>query len=361
MANANGVWIKTHVYRENNWLKADVHMVTMGEPTVFTVGVDMAKIVRAVKAYHALQLHADNGSVVSGEDDEISGCVGCELDTDDIGDDQSGQYGLIGYDDDDIGSLFGKVVKAVKHPKKTIKKAGKIAVRAVTKPRASIKSLAKTVKSVAKSKLVKQIASTAKKVIKSKVTAGIISTMAVVYPPVGIPAAAAYAAANMALAAVERGNAIRKSAVGMLQQAKKTGIKPFISDTTKKLLATAVSQDKTARAKIDAIIQTAKFSEDPRKKLEAAKMVKVFEVVAKNRVKVRAIPTAAKKAAGKNRVKGMVVNERGGIAFGTFDENPLGRGAALLYRPGKSIPGSFTKIGGCIGCSMGSNPWPNLR
>jgi hypothetical protein len=340
MASANGVWIKTHVYREGNWLKADVHMVTMGEPTVFTAAVDMAKVVRAVKAYHDQYLHAAR---VSGEELEISGCVGCD------------------YDDDDIAGLFGKIVKAVKNPKATIKKAGKIAVRAVTKPRASVKSLAKTVQSVAKSKLVKQIGETAKKVIKSKVTAGIVSTMAVVYPPVGIPAAAAYAAANVALAAIERGQAIKKTAVSMLQSAQKSGIKPVLKDTTKALLAKAVTQEKKAKQKVNALIQTAKFSEDPKKKLEATKMVKVLELVANNRAQVRAIPTAAKKAAGKNRVKGLVVNERGGIVYGLFDENPLGRGAALLYRPGKSIPGSFTKIGGCIGCSMGSNPWPNLR
>jgi len=346
MANANGVWIKTRVYRDGNFLKADVHLVTMGEPTVFTVGVDMARIARAVKAYHDQYLHP----VVSGESYELGesdDCVGCDCigaDCDDL-------------DDSDIGSLFGNVVKAVKSPKKTLKKAAK----AVTHPKATVKSMAKTVKSVAKSKLVKQIAETSKKVIKSKVTAGIVSTMAVVYPPVGVPAAAAYAAANVALSYIERGQAIKKTAVSMLQSARKSGVKPVIADATKKLLAEAVTKEKEAKAKVNAIIQTAKYSSDPQKKLDATKMVKVLEVVANNRAAVRAIPTAAKKAAGKNRVRGLVVNERGGIVYGLFDENPLGRGAALLYRPGKSIPGSFTKIGGCIGCSMGTNPWPNLR
>lgn len=338
MANANGVWIKTHVYREGNFLKADVHLVTMGEPTVFTVGVDMARLARAVKAYH------DRHLTISGSEAyELGDCVGCDC---------------IGSDcDDNIGSLFGNVVKAVKNPKATIKRAGSM----VTHPKATVQSLAKTVQAVAKSKLVKQIADTSKKVIKSKVTAGIVSTMAVVYPPVGIPAAAAYAAANVALAAIERGQAIKKTAVSMLQQAKRSGVTPRIGDSTKALLAKAVTQEKKAKAKVGAIIQTAKFSADPQKKLDATKMVKVLELVANNRAAVRAIPTAAKKAAGKNRVRGLVVNERGGIVYGLFDENPLGRGAALLYRPGKSIPGSFTKIGGCIGCSMGSNPWPNLR
>ena len=108
MANANGVWIKTHVYREGNFLKADVHLVTMGEPTVFTVGVDMARLARAVKAYH------DRHLTISGSEAyELGDCVGCDC---------------IGSDcDDNIGSLFGNVVKAVKNPKATIKRAGELA------------------------------------------------------------------------------------------------------------------------------------------------------------------------------------------------------------------------------------------
>jgi len=302
MAVANGVWIKTHVYRDGSWLKADVHLVTMGEPTVFTVGVDMAKVVRALKAYHDRYLH-------SSEAAQISGCIGCDSDY-------------------DIGGIFGKITKAAKK--------------------------------VTKNKLVKQIAATTKKVVKSKITGGVVSALAVVYPPVGVPAAAAYAAANLALSHIERGQAIKRAAVATLQQAKKSGVKAVIADKTKKLLAVAVTQEKDAKKKLNAIVQTAKFSEDPKKKADAMKMVKVLEVVAETRAKVRAIPTKAKTQAGKNRVKGLVVNERGGIVYGLFDENPLGKGAALLYRPGKSIPGSFVKVGGCIGCSMGANPWPNL-
>jgi len=63
----------------------------------------------------------------------------------------------------------------------------------------------KAARKIAKSKLVKSVYRGARGVIKSKVVGGILTAGAVAFPPVGVPAAAAYAGANALVGAVDRG------------------------------------------------------------------------------------------------------------------------------------------------------------
>ena len=72
------------------------------------------------------------------------------------------------------------------------------------------------VKKIAKSKLVSQVAKTVKSVVQSKITGAAIGAAAVVFPPVGVPAAAAYATANTALAALDKASQIKKQAQSVL-------------------------------------------------------------------------------------------------------------------------------------------------
>ena len=325
MAQPNGVWFKTHVYREGRFLKADVFLVVAGHAKKFTVGIDMARVARAVKEYHDKTLH---GHLDGGKNDGLSrvsgDCIGGDCD-------------CIG--GDCIGGWFS--------------------------------SIAKVVKKVTRSKLVTAISHSIKSVVKSKVTGSLAGALAVAFPPVGVPAAAAYAGANAALAAVERGNEVRRAAANLVRRAKASGKPAVLAPETRARLKAAVALEAKARASIRKVVETSKYSGDPRKKADAARVVRVLQIVAKNRAEMRAIPmknrrTAAKVRAGQMKAphtRGLVVDERGHITRGTFAVNPLGKGAALLYQGGKkkALRGTYTKVGGCIGCSLGTNPWPNLR
>lgn len=77
-------------------------------------------------------------------------------------------------------------------------------------------SFIKKVGKIAKSKLVADVGKAVKSVVQSKVTGAAVGLAAVVFPPVGLPAAAAYATANTALAALERAKAVKDTAQTVL-------------------------------------------------------------------------------------------------------------------------------------------------
>ena len=62
----------------------------------------------------------------------------------------------------------------------------------------------KAVKKIGKSKLLGKVTNAVRDVVRSKLTAAAVSGAAVVFPPVGVPAAAAYATANAAISAIEQ-------------------------------------------------------------------------------------------------------------------------------------------------------------
>lgn len=62
-------------------------------------------------------------------------------------------------------------------------------------------------------KVAKAAASATKSVVKSPITKSVVGVTAVVYPPVGVPAAAAVAVADKTITELEKGNATAKKAV----------------------------------------------------------------------------------------------------------------------------------------------------
>lgn len=384
MLSPNGFWIKTHIYQEGQMLRAKSYLVVAGEPHVFEVAVNLELIEKALRAYHA-RLHAE--SKISGVDD-LGPCVGC------------GEVPL-------ISGFLGNISKAVK-------KVGKSKI---------VKAVASTAKKITQTKVVKTAMKVAKPVLKtgrailrSKVTAGVMASVAVAFPPVGVPAAAAYAGANAALAVIEKGNAIRKAALATLNKAKALGKKPVISAPVKAQISTALKAEALAKTQIAKLAVAAKTASDPKKQTEAKKLLAVVSVAAKNRAAVKAIPVttptqtkaavalANQKTAQSNvaqktaqalvqkakaaptptnviqakvaqttalakkveavkaqaevikptaRAQGLIVTDRGLIVRGVFNELPVGGTRAQYYRPGKSLPGNYQRIaGGCIGCGF---------
>lgn len=77
-----------------------------------------------------------------------------------------------------------------------------------------VKSLSSAAKSIGRNKLVKGLSRGVKSVIRSPATGAILNAAAVAFPPVGLPAAAAYQGAHAALSALDkRGNVLKKLGV----------------------------------------------------------------------------------------------------------------------------------------------------
>jgi hypothetical protein len=95
----------------------------------------------------------------------------------------------------------------------------------------------------------------------------------------------------------------------------------------------------------------------------------VLNTAAKARAKIAQIPAKAAQTSVTARAliskpsavaTGLVVDDRGLIRHGRFNEVPTGniRGG-LLYQRGKPVSGNWEQISGdCIGCT---NPFPGLR
>lgn len=385
MVAPNGFWIKTHIWQEGSLLKAKSYLVVAGEPVVFEVAVNLTLVEKALIAYHK-RLHSL--AQISGEAHELGPCIGCGP-----------------APDYQISGLLGNLSKAVqKVGKSKLVKAVSNTAKKVVQTKVAQKAIA----------IAKPVAKAAKAVVKSKVTGALIATAAVAFPPVGVPAAAAYASANAALAAIEKGGAIRKAAVSTLNKIKATGQKPVLSTAVKAQLTSAVKAEQLAKTQIAKLAVAAKTASDPKKQVEAKKVLAVVSVAAKNRAQVKAIPvktpaqtqaavkvanqktavsntaqqtakaavatakaaptpanTVAAKVAQEKalaakveavkaqaevvkpaaRAQGLIVTDRGLIVRGVFNELPVGGTRGLLYRPEKSLAGNYQKIaGGCIGC-----------
>lgn len=320
MVSPNGFWIKTHFYRDGDMLKARSFMVVAGDPVVFEVGVNLRVLEAALVKYHN-RLESQYHNRPTDEKHLVSGCMDC---------------------DDEIGSVWSSIKGAAK---------------------GAVKGVKKSVTAIAKSKVVKAVAKTAKSIVKSKVVGTMSAGLAVAFPPVGLPAAAAYASANAAMAAIDRGNALRKAAVATVSKAKATGKPVKLPNATKTALAKAIALEKKARATIQKVANTAQYSTDPNKKAQAQRTMGVLSIAAKARAATKAIPAKAAKTSTTARaiaakptavVTGLVVTERGLIVKGKFNEVSAGKIRGQLYRRGRSLPGQFNKIG----CA---NPWPNIH
>jgi hypothetical protein len=141
-------------------------------------------------------------------------------------------------------------------------------------------SIVKAVKSIAKSKIVRSISRAAKSVVQSKALGAAVAGLAVVFPPVGLPAAGAFAAANVALAAIENGNKAIKEGERLVASGK------GLTARDKAMLKFAIDKKKRAQARLQLAVNKAKKPPNPRLgMLQKA-------VFAKNReLKARGAPT----------------------------------------------------------------------
>ena len=90
----------------------------------------------------------------------------------------------------------------------------------------AFRAVKSVVKKVANSKVFRAIKGAVKSVIKSKYVGYALSAVAVVFPAVGVPAAAAFYSAQKILAAAEKGGAAAKKAVKMVGGLRKLAKKP---------------------------------------------------------------------------------------------------------------------------------------
>ena len=170
--------IQIKLHRRGPWLVAVAHIQGPGKPIVVTARANLQQMERFAKA-KLLQLYSAIRQRVA--------------------------VGAI--DQDAAVGFFGFVKKAFKAVKNVVKK-------------------------VANSKVFRAIKGAVKSVIKSKYVGYALSAVAVVFPAVGVPAAAAFYSAQKILAAAEKGGAAAKKAVKMVgglrklaKQPGKTGIK----------------------------------------------------------------------------------------------------------------------------------------
>lgn len=277
MIAVNEVWLKTYIRQEGNFLVATTHMAVAGEPVMFEVKLNLAKLEQALLNYHR-RLHANT------EAGQISGCVGCDI---------------------EIGGLGSWIKKAAK--------------------KTGISKIAKT------------IGKTANGIVRSKITGGIIAAAAVVFPPVGVPAAGAYAAANTALMLMDKANAVRKTASKLVKGDIKGAVLQHLPPEVQSAAAKALRDGQAVKKKILTLQKVATTAGvPPLKRLEAQRTLNILQIAAKARAAQKRIPTSVRPN------QRLIVNRRGVIA----------KAARHFQVPPVKVSGT------CIGCI---NPYPNLH
>jgi hypothetical protein len=169
-------------------------------------------------------------------------------------------------------------------------------------------SFIKAVKKIGKSKLVSQVAKGVKSVVQSKITGAAIGAAAVVFPPVGVPAAAAYATANAAMAVIDKANAVKNEARSVLSSgsAGKKAVLQAKAPAIKQVLGQAAAVKKKLRD----IAQRASRGD-----IAARKTARIFSHVAAHRERVKAHGQTLQ---GKNATTGLLVTEYGKIVPGKW-------------------------------------------
>ncbi|HKO46543.1 MAG TPA: hypothetical protein VJV79_02400 [Polyangiaceae bacterium] len=168
-------------------------------------------------------------------------------------------------------------------------------------------SFFKQVKKLGKSKLISAVGNAVKSVVKSKIVAAAITATAVVFPPVGVPAAAAYATANAALTLLDKANAIKSKAKTVLasgSQAEKALMQAKAPE-----IAKALSRAANVRTRLQKIAQRAQQGD-----LAARKTASIFSHVMAHRDRVQSL--------GKNAAQawtpGLLVTPNGKIVPGKW-------------------------------------------
>lgn len=195
-------------------------------------------------------------------------------------------------------------------------------------------SFFKAVKKIGKTKLLSEVSNAVNSVAKSKLAGAAISAAAVVFPPVGLPAAAAYATANTALAALDKANAIKNQARSVLaagSQAEK-----MLLQSKAPHIAQALRRAADVRARLRELVRRAKQGD-----LAARKTANIFSHVMAHRERVQSY-------IGKNAAKawtpGLLVTQDGKIVPGRWLHSQSEEAAKLLPgAPKLALPSSPTR------------------
>lgn len=164
-------------------------------------------------------------------------------------------------------------------------------------------SFIRKVKKIGKSKLLKGVASAVKSVVKSKLTRAAVGATAVVFPPVGVPAAAAYATANSAIAALERANDVKNQARAILAHGTPAQ-RGALSGKTREIRA-ALEQAHAVRTKLREIAERARRGD-----VAARKTARIFSHVLRHRQRVEQY---GHKLRGARSPAGVLLTQRGKV------------------------------------------------
>lgn len=369
---SSGVWLKTRFYREGPFLCATVYSVAAGNPQVFTAKVDLRPIERAVRRYH-LKLHAEAAEAARSNPTKRLPAAGAN--TADV----SGLFSGISHAFKSVAHAIGHAAQKLGRVK-LLQQVGKIASTVIKETKA---------------------------VVRSSVTKWALTGLSVVAPEIGLPALAAYTAANAAFSAVDSGrNAVNAVAnvvgarklfsdasaavkkIGPAAAAASLTAHPALkqkiqtaaavvkagSKLSPAIVANAVSTQKDALAKMKTIIDQTK-SADPAIRDAAQKSLDVLHLVAQSRERMRGIAAANVKG-----LPGLHIDASGKITKGRFLRT--GPGSEYLYgaKGNQDRQGTFKKVGcgsyvgaanptDIIGCGnvrgyglldiAESNPFPN--
>lgn len=190
-------------------------------------------------------------------------------------------------------------------------------------------SFIKKVRKIAKSKLLASVSNAVKSVVQSKVTGAALGAAAVVFPPVGVPAAAAYATANAALASIERAKQLKAAAQAALASGS-AAHKALLAQRAPELKA-ALAQAENVRAKLREVAMRAKQGD-----LAARKTARIFRHVFEHRQRVQNYDPGLH---GKQSTPGLMVAPGGEILPGKWlrlaaaDVDAHARQAQLLTAP----------------------------
>jgi len=186
-------------------------------------------------------------------------------------------------------------------------------------------SFFKAVKKVGKTKLLGDVANAVKSVVKSKITAAAVSATAVVFPPVGVPAAAAYATANTALGVLDKANAIKSQAKSVL--AAGTQAEKMLLHAKAPQIAQTLRRAADVRARLRELVRRAKQGD-----IAARKTANIFSHVMAHRDRVQSY---VGKSAAKAWTPGLLVTQEGKIVPGRWLHTQSEEAAKLM--PGAPV------------------------
>jgi hypothetical protein len=179
----------------------------------------------------------------------------------------------------------------------------------------SFKKLFKSVVDFGKSTIVQTVVDAAKTIVKSKIVGAAVAGLAVVFPPIGLPAAAIYAAGNLAVRALETAETVHDTAKGILESGSPAG---------KAVVVAKTPQIKQAMKKASFVRRT--FSgiaaESKKGNPQAKAMAKAVSLIVRHRkreqkmvaskTKSRTVPASVQAQAG------LLVTTRGQILPGSY-------------------------------------------